>query len=362
MIGGQPFPRSERVCMVTGSIPGARCGVEDYTVRLNESLSSAGAETRILRHEDWSVGGTLRAAGAVRALGPAVVHLQYPTLAYGRSLGPQLLGLLAGVRPIVTLHEYSAFGRAKRAALAFFAVTARHIIFTTEFERAAFLRQYPGCRGRSSVIPIGSNIPFLEPDPSPDPLIVFFGQLRPGRGLEAVLDLARLARARGVPWQFVVAGGLLPDHLGYVERLRADSAGLPVEWRFDLEPAAIARQLTRATIAYLPYPDGVSARRGTLVAALGNSAAIVTTNGPFRPPGIEAAVRFADSPADAFRVIGGLLAHDTELQRLRREGARFAWRFGWDGIGAAHLDLYSRLATPARRSVNLPTEGTDLCR
>lgn len=334
-----------KVFMVTGHVPAVRCGVEDYTIRLSRELP----ETDVAALSDWSLAGALSALRAARTARPGLVHIQYPALAYGASLGPHLLALLAAAPVIVTLHEFTAFRLPKRTSLIVFAVAARHLVFTTAHERNRFLKLFPWCRRKSSVVPIGSNIPFLPHDSAPGIRIAFFGQLRPERGLEACIDLARLARERGRSWRFLVIGGLNPEHRNYVAGLREQAAGLDLEWLVDLDPDAVARHLSRASAIYLPYPDGVSERRGTLIAALGNRGAIVTTDGPFRPAGIERVVRLANGPQAAFDAVADIIA-DPDAAGLRAAAARFARKYDWAAIGDDHRGLYAALAPEQGRA------------
>jgi glycosyltransferase involved in cell wall biosynthesis len=105
----------------------------------------------------------------------------------------------------------------------------------------------------------------------------------------------------------------------------------------------VARELASATIVYLPYPDGVSERRGTLLAALGNGAAVVTTDGPFRPQGLERAVRFASNPHSAVRLIAILLGEPRARAALREAGRAYAAVRDWAEIARQHIQIYQRL-------------------
>ena len=344
------------ICMVTGAVPGVRCGVEDYTFQLAQSLTAGGTAIDLVREADWTVAGTRRAIAAIRAARPDIVHIQYPALGYGASIGPHLLAGLAGAPVLLTLHEYSAFRLPKRSSLLAFAIAARHIIFTTGFERDCFLGLFPWCRSKSSIVPIGSNIPFLPHRPTPGARIAFFGQLRPDRGLEACLELARLAKERGRDWRVQIIGGLNPEHRDYLAGLGARAAGLDVEWLVDLEAEAVAQLLSRASAVYLPYPDGVSERRGTLMAALGNQAAIVTTDGPFRPSEIEQAVRLANGTEEAFEALEAIIDDAAAAANMRAEAARLADRYDWGRISEEHLRLYARFAPADRRSSTPPQQ------
>src|SRR5262249_32595719 len=144
-----------------------------------------------------------------------------------RSLGPHATGWLSSTPQVVTLHEFSSFDRLRRASLQAFAWSAAEIVLTTAFEADAFLDLYPSARARTSVIPIGSNIPFV-PQPEADTSvrrIVYFGQIKPLKGLEQFVALARLAAAHQRPWVFQVLGAPVTWARDYVGDLQRGCAG-----------------------------------------------------------------------------------------------------------------------------------------
>ncbi len=343
-----PWPL--RIALVVGTRPGARCGVADYTARLGEAMAQAGADVRIVDGDAWSpvaVAGHL--SGPLAPNAADLVHLQYPSIGFGASLMPHALGLLARGRCLVTLHEYHLTRRLRRATMGAFTAGFRHLVFTNEAERAAYARAFPASRGRSSVIPLGSNLPVVREPPAERPLIAFFGQIKPRRGLEPFIEAAALAAAAGRGYRFAVIGAPLAGMEGYLAELRRHAQGLSLDWHLDLDAAAAAPILARSWCAYLPFPDGASGRRGTLVAALSNGVPVVTTRGPATPPGLEAAVRIAATPAEALAAIDGLFADPAARSALAAAGRRFAEPFLWPRIADRHLGLYRALldATPA---------------
>jgi glycosyltransferase involved in cell wall biosynthesis len=109
----------------------------------------------------------------------------------------------------------------------------------------------------------------------------------------------------------------------------------------------VSAALAPADLVALPYRDGASLRRGTLMAALAHGCAIVTTE-PVDPL-IAGAV--AVVPADDPAALAGRLAElgDDPAGRaaLGRAAAAAAAAFGWEPIAALTLDVYA--AALARR-------------
>jgi glycosyltransferase involved in cell wall biosynthesis len=180
-----------------------------------------------------------------------------------------------------------------------------------------------------------------QPSPERDErVIVTFGLVRPGKGLEDVVALARLVHQRGLDWRVQVVGQVPANQREYARTLRAEAAGLPLEWLDGLDHEAAAAALGRAAITYLPFPDGASERRGTLLACLAAGTAVITTDGPQTPLSLRNAVTLAETPADALAAAAALRADDGRAARLREAGTVYAARFSWERIAAEHIALY----------------------
>ncbi len=336
---------SPRICMVTGSPEAGRCGVHDFVLRLADALRRHGARAHILDQRDWSTSGTVRLVAALRRDRPDLVHMQYPMIVGWRSLGPHLTGFLAGRPQVVTLHEFSSFDRRRRASLRAFAWSAARLVLTSACEADAFARQFPGTRAKRAIIPIGSNIPFQAARRRADDArtIVYFGQIKPLKGLEQFLAVAAVAAAQHKPWRFQILGAPATWAGGYLAELQRASRAARIEWLCDRDDDEAARVLAQADAAYLPFPDGASERRGSLIAALGNGVPVVTTHGRFVPPGMRETVLFADGVADASAAVERLFADRALTERLSQAGRAYAARFSWDSIASAYLSIYDQV-------------------
>lgn len=317
----------------------------DYALRLAAALQESGVRVTIARGERWGHLSVRAVAAQARSLRPDIVHVQYPMARYGSSLMPHWVAQLPRCRTVVTLHEFSRAHLLRRiAGLAFSRADA--LVFTNAFERAAFGRWYPWSRGRGHVIPIGSNIPWLSAREARDrDEVCYFGLIRPEKGLESFLALARLAADAAPELRFRVLGTIPAGQRAYCEQMRQASGGLPrLIWDLGRGDEEVAQRLAKTGFVYLPYPDGASERRGTLLAALGNGAAVITSRGPQTPPGLESVVRFAADPGDALAQLRALRADPTAEASLRRAGRDWVKRHSWEAIAAAHCELYARIA------------------
>jgi glycosyltransferase involved in cell wall biosynthesis len=334
-----------------------RCGVEDYTNCLEEALGQAGVSVVRLGSTKWDLTSVRQLIRLARSLDCDLIHVQYPAIGFGATLAPHLMGFITRLPVLVTLHEFSLVHPLRKWSSGLFSLGAHRLIFTTAAESQAFTRAFPWYRSATKVIPVGSAIPFSDRDPTPDAVIVFFGHIKPNRNVEHVIAAADLAHRQGRQYRFRIIGSVPPRCTGYFEELQARAVSLPVQWLLNLGPHAVSAELRRATVAYLPYPEGASGRRGTLLAALGNGVPVVTTDGPLCPATLRPALRFAASPAAALEQIDNLVQDAPVATDLSQRGQEAVRDCSWPVIAAAHRELYwSYIRSETRR---VSSVGTD---
>ena len=331
-----------RVAMITGSYPPDACGVGDYTARLVSCLREAGLEVEVFSDFNWGVTGFARLARAIHRFQPDIVHVQYPTVGYGKGLLPQLLSIV--IAPcVVTLHEASQVHWLRRLSLYPFALRARRIVMTSEFERDYVAKAAPWIRRRLQVIRIGGFAVFSPAQHKDFPEVTYFGLIRPNKGVEAFLQVARMAQQEGGKLSFRVIGQPDAKSMEYYHSLRAQAAGLPVEWVIGQDAPIVADMLSRTRIAYLPFPDGASERRSSLLAMLAAGVAVVTTRGRHTPADMDHAVCFVTSAEEAVHQLSWLNADMQQREALVSGALKYAESFSWDKIRYAHKSLYEQL-------------------
>jgi glycosyltransferase involved in cell wall biosynthesis len=330
-----------KILLVTGSYPPDICGVAEYTEQLAEALQSAGAEVIVFSGKKWSLANASVLNREIRDIGADVLHMQYPATGYGWHLGPQLLSMLQPY--VVTIHECSQTHILRRLSLYPFSLRAPKVIFTNEYEQKYSRRFAPWINDRSTVIPIGNGIP-LGPDSvaTLPNVVTSFGLIRPKKGLEHVIEMARLFGERANGLSVRIVGTVLPGYEDYYARLREEASSLPLKWALGLNGTSLAHALAETEVAYLPFPDGASERRSSLIAMLANKAAIITTRGPHTPSALEKAVQFAESPAEAVGLAEDMFDRRQRLEAKRLLAAQYAVKFSWDSIAADHMIIYRR--------------------
>jgi len=330
------------VVLVTGSAPPDFCGVGDYTASLAQALEKAGQRVDLLCHRNWSASGTMIALRKLNRVRDAIVHMQYPTMGYGYSLGPQLCSL---VKPcVVTVHEFTLAHNLRKLALIPFTLRSQQFVMTAEAEKRALAHRYPWMDGRIRVIPIGSNIPecrkvIAERKES----IVNFGMIMPRKGLEDFIELARLLRERGSKWEMLVIGQIVAGHEAFARKLMELSRPHGVHWVLDRNPGEVSELLSESAIGYFPFPDGASERRGSLKAAFVAGLPCITTKSELTPQDLADVVVVANTPHAAADFAVRLMAAKEERTRLSRIVREFATRFTWEKIAELHMQMYREI-------------------
>jgi glycosyltransferase involved in cell wall biosynthesis len=335
------------VLLVTGSLPPEFCGIGDYTAVLARHLQEAGVRVEFFHTRDWRLHRLPAIASAIRARGADIVHMQYPTLGYGRSLVPSLVPLLARAAPfVVTLHEFSVFRKLRRPWFVPFALAARMIVFTTETERDRFRRFAPWKRAGDTVIPIGSNIP-AGVTRARDPLTVtYFGQINPLKGLDEFIGLARLGAARGAPYRFRILGGIPARYRGFADGFLATARAAGIELVLDRPAEEVADILANTAFAYQPYEDGASTKRGSLLASLVNGVIVLAPYGPQTSDWLKEVVVEAATPDAALAALDRLAGDEAGNAARHARVAAAAQRVDWRQIAQRQIAVYRDLLAP----------------
>lgn len=350
------------VLMISGSWPPQPCGVGDYTDRLCRELEQNGVEVMPFASEALSQIYSRDIVRQASELQCDLIHIQYPTAGYRRSLTPSALPRLIRNRPVVvTLHEYSVFKWYRRA---WFSPYARHCaarIFTTDEERGLFERSFSGRRGADLTIEIGSNIPVATGVVPQAGRVSYFGLIAPAKGIEAFLDLCERAQAASSSLTFELIGAVPDQHRRYAEAVMQRATACGVQLSIDLPNEAAAGRLAASAFAYLPFPDGATGKRGTLAAALVNKLIVVTRHSSLTPDWIRSATFDAKTPEEALALVTRLSADPQQRELAVKRSLSTAARFRWDAIAQRHTELYRQLldgrADPARDTAIPPSKS-----
>ena len=284
----------------------------------------------------------LAAARSASRRGVDVVHFQW------LAVQPLDVGLLRAFRAHVVLTAHDVLPReprpGQRAAQRRLYDRVDAVVVHSEHGRGRLLDEVGVRPEKVTVIPHGVLTPQGDDGVPPElaridgPVVLFFGLLRPYKGLDVLLEAWR-GIERAELW---VVGMPRMD-------TRALRAGAPPGVRFverfvpDGQVPALFR---RADLVVLPYRE--IDQSGVLFTALGAGTPLVLSAvGGFPEVAAAGAAELVPpGDADALRAaLQRLLADPAARERLAAGARRAAHeRYGWDAIARRHLELYARLA------------------
>lgn len=394
-----------RIGLVTGEFPPMEGGVGAFTEMLARETAAAGHEVHIItsrkarpadaprtlaatrepikldyallhpRTERWRWPTVATIADIVLRFELDAVNIQYQAAAYNMS-SPAINLLPWRLKPVactvVTFHDlrppylFPKAGALRERALRGMARSAHGVIVTNAADEAqvrAWTDQ-PVAR-----IPIGSNIKVYRPNhvevaeahdilgvSGGDVLLGYFGFLNETKGADTLTEALALLDEH---FHLVFIGGQTgasdpENNEAFLARLRAriEALGLGgrVHWTGFVDDTRVATFLSAADMIVMPYRDGASTRRGTLMAALAQGRPIVTT----RPSqtvdefvdGHNMVFVPADDPLELAATIGRVAADRALRERLATGASDLATQFAWPEIAARTLAFYEAVCAP----------------
>lgn len=380
-----------RLGFVTGEFPPRHGGVGDYTHALALALAALGVEVHVItdtrsapyrsslitHHSSiftlhpiirrWSFPSLLHIRALARRLRLNWLNVQYQAAAFGLGAPIHFLPDVAGVRTVVTFHDlrvpylFPKAGWLREWAVTHLATSAAGAIVTDAADEAELRRR--GTR-RVVRIPIGSNIP-VQPTPDFDRarlratlgvserdfLLGYFGFLNHSKGGDTLIRALSILAERRARVKLVLIGGQTgssdPTDAVFFAEIEKLIARYGLEDRiartgFVTAPEVSAHLLACDAIA-LPYRDGVSLRRGSLMAALAHGCAIISTQPATPIPELRDGENLRlvppDSPQALVLAVSELLDAPELRARLGAAARETAHQFRWEAIAARLLDF-----------------------
>lgn len=399
-----------RILFVTGEYPPTPGGIGDYTQQLAAALYARNHTVSVLTIQarqllcytvvseqpyaeqrqvlgparGWGWGLWPALSSAINRLRPEVLHIQYQTGAYAMqpaiNLLPWRLRRMSR-RPLiaVTFHDllepylFPKVGQLRRWVSMRLARDTDLLIATNQpdFDQLSAYRQRPSRRRNlrlpiaanptPTLIPIGSNIAVAPPADysragwraklglAPATLLIaYFGLLSASKGIDLVVEA--LAQLPGAHLLIIGGQASAPPDRAFAQQLAARITALGLGLRITRTGHVSAQEasahLLAADIVALPFRDGASFRRGSLLAALAHSCAVITT----APADSDTAARLIDGeqvllvPPNAGPALSAALtylaAEPALRTRLGASGQALAASFSWHTIARSHEQIY----------------------
>ena len=392
-----------RIGLITGEFPPMQGGVGDYSLELSRAMVALGHEVFILTSDQatpvlnetgitvqatvprwgrwgkWNHGalprGEKQASKWVRENRLDVVNIQYQAAAYDMHAAANFLPRTLGedVPVVTTFHDllvpylFPKAGPLRKRLIYAMARQSSGVIVTNEADEQEL--HEAGNMPPVKRIPIGSNIAASPPAnydrdewrtkigiPSSAFLVGYFGFINATKGVDTLAHAIRLMIERGSDVELLIIGGQTGDS-DKTNIQQADAAerligGLGinrrVHWTGFLEPEHVSAYLLGCDVIALPFKDGVSFRRGTLMAALSHGCPIVTTLPEVAIPELVDGDAVRMIPAASVQRLADVLLElakdDTQRLRLGRAAYQLAKQFQWDTIAESAIIFMQQVA------------------
>ena len=384
-----------RIGQITGEYPPMQGGVGAFTQELARALTALGHEVYVFTDHraaaaadgsaqvtadahSWGWGTLSRIRRWAQAQKLDVVNIQYQTAAFNMAAFVHVLPMrLDSARVVTTFHDllvpylFPKAGPLRYQAVLTLARSSDGVIVTNRGDEQRLSSEKAIASLRH--IPIGSNIrPELAPDYNrtvwraalgfqPDDIIVgYFGFLNASKGIDTLLQALRINRNNSLPVKLLMIGGRTgtsdPANIVYAREVDAMVEDLDlhdhIRWTGFVDSAAVSGHLTACDIVALPFRDGVSFRRGSLMAALAHGCSIISTHPQVDVPELIEDVHMRLVPPDsptALAIAIEDLADNPELRAAMGRNAReLSQRFTWETIAAQTAAYYQELLEAPR--------------
>ena len=360
-----------RIGLISGEFPPMPGGVGDFTRILAENTQARGHDVHVLsragaNHQQlpvstmsgWGAGCLLPTRRWARHNGLDIVNLQYQTAAYDMSPFIHFLPDVIGVPVVTTFHDlrhpylFPKAGRLRDWIVMRLARASRGVIATNREDEESLQSV-----SKRRMIPIGSSIKrsalttseravYRRRLGAEDSLLLgHFGFVRPIKGVDYLIEALARIRSSGKSVQLVFIG----------ERSNTVDGGADCGYllaldekirRYDLEDAVhatgflpddeVSAWLGAVDLVVLPYLDGASFRRSSLIAALHQGCAIIATE----PATVEPAFAHGNnlwltpprSSAAIEDAVMHLLSQPQLIETLRAGAEQVSKEFDWQQI------------------------------
>lgn len=356
--------------------PPTQCGLATFAAALVAHLPRPGDQVAVVRVLDepsprpasevvhdlvtGSVASAVAAAEVLNSFDVVIVQHEYGI--YGGADGQDVVSLLEAlyVPTIVVLHTVLTKPTPRqRAILDGVIAVAAAVVTMTKTARSRLLDSYGTPPEKVFVIPHGAadnrvtaSFPVVAA-----PMVLTWGLLGPGKGIEHAIDAMAILRGRGLSADYQVAGQTHPrvldrDGEAYRQALMARARDRDVADRvhFDarfLPAAALGQLIGGADVVLLPYDSREQVTSGVLIEAVAAGKPVVSTGFPHAVEllgdGAGLLVGRQD-PVGIARALQRVLTEPGLSARMSRCSADLAPYLLWPAVARSYRELASSLA------------------
>jgi glycosyltransferase involved in cell wall biosynthesis len=341
--------------------------LDPSVIRHQDVFRGTSGQAHRLRRGVAYAASVVRLIAAVRAQRPDVVHWQYTELPILDLVAAACIRLL-GTRQAYTAHELLPWSTRRYHVSVFRRFyRAMDLVVVHDEERREQLHKEFGVRSsRIKVATLGGFSAFAAPEltqdearkrlnvPADAPVALFFGTIRPSKGLEVLLAAWPEVRNRLPTAQLLIAGKPFKrlDTGALLASLTSTPAelGIRVDFRH-IDPAETNNFYRAADVVVLPYHAiGTS---GVLRYAFDSERAVVATSVGEHSAHVQDGITgFLVAPGDAGALSRSLIAalgDRTRVSQMGKAARRYGdGTWGWPRIGETLLVAYRSLLVRRR--------------
>ncbi|HAE62213.1 MAG TPA: hypothetical protein DCG38_07785 [Eubacteriaceae bacterium] len=366
-----------KICMISGSYPPIKDGVGDGVQILLEKVSSQDNKIDIFLLtsqevqndpnnkliypiiRNWNWASLPKIIRVIKLHKPQIVHIQYPTVKYGRhpmiNFLPLFLKILMkDVKIILSLHEYASYTILGKMRIYPLVKWSDYIITADERNRNEVKRRFRKKKvnsiptGNQILMKIGEKETAKMPNRA-DFIFSYWGFIRRGKGVDVFLKafsrVVKLSKQRNI--KLILLADLSNKdryHKMLSKLIQKENLVERVEVIGYLPKETLVKYLLQSDCCVLPFIDGVTERRGTFIASMQLGIPTITTSGSFLPEGlVDRDNVILVKPNDVENLSDAMIEimYDAKLRlQLARNAREWGKRFLWDNIVERFIRTY----------------------
>lgn len=360
------------ICFV-GTYPPTHCGLATFGASLRDAMDpSRSAVIRVLEKPEppnrpevtaeWYMGDRVsRNAALAEMCDYDVAILQHEYGIYGGEDGEEVVGFVrdSTIPVIVVLHTVlSEPSPHQRLVLEDLMEAADLLVTMTNAARRRLIAVHGITPDRVTVVAHGAppNIEGPRMIHRPEPVVLTWGLIGPGKGLEHGIESMRYLSDLEPAPVYIVAGQTHPkvshregERYRDALRKRAAQGGVSHRVVFDdryLDPRSLKALIRSADVVLLPYDSREQISSGVLVEAVAAGKPVVSTAFPHAVELLASGCGFVvphEDPEAMGSALRRILTDDALAGSMRGQAEREAGRLAWPAIGQVYLDLAHRV-------------------
>jgi len=311
----------------------------------------------------WQANDPVSMSKAVYALNACdVVMIQHEFGIFGGDDGLEILELMERVKSpiIVTLHTVPINpSSGQRRVLERVIRLSSAAVTMTNVACERLLALYRVDPSKVVVIPHGATIPTApSPAASSTPILLTWGLLGPGKGIEYVIQALAMVQQSGFPFRYVISGRTHPKVFAqYGERYRNSLMDLVT--KFGLEDSvtfdssyktleSLLNLVASSSCVVLPYESMEQTTSGVLVDAIAASRPVISTPFPHAVELLHDGAGILVPPRDPRSMamaISRVVSDPVLLEEMERRANQLAPMHAWSAVAAQMNQLAHQVVT-----------------